>query len=92
MSEKFTPGEWVISTEDDDCFIVRDKDGGFVCYGGCFDPDNKSEVEDAKKDITLIAAAPEMYRLLQQLHGALQSVPILQAEIEKVFRKARGEE
>jgi hypothetical protein len=92
MSEKFTPGEWVISTEDDDCFIVRDKNGGFVCYGGCFDPDNKSEVEDAKKDITLIAVAPDMYRLLQQLHGALKSVPILQAEIEKVFRKARGEE
>lgn len=108
MSEKFTPGEWHISTEDDDCFIVRDKNGGFVCYGGCFDPNNKSEVEAAKKDICLIAKAPQMYRELDKLKNLFItfSYRLLQCkekknaerwmkkamEIEKLLREARGEE
>ena len=43
-------------------------------------------------NLQLIAAAPEMYALLKQLHGVLAKVPLLQDEIEKVLKKARGEE
>lgn len=95
-NEKFTQGEWAVSTEDDDCFIVRDKNGGFVCYGGCFNPDNKSEVEAAKKDIHLIAAAPEMYALLSLMTEPTfmgETIPqYLRSAIESVLNKARGEE
>jgi hypothetical protein len=53
--------------------------------------DNKADYERVRANAYLIKAAPEMYRLLEQLHGTLESVPILQSEIETVLRKARGE-
>ena len=43
-------------------------------------------------DAHLIAAAPEMYELLNRLKDTLSSVPLLQGEIENVLKKARGEE
>lgn len=55
--------------------------------------DNSSIPQEMNRaNAYLIAAAPDMYDTLVSLHGALASVPLLQAEIEKVLKKARGEE
>lgn len=48
--------------------------------------------EDIEDFARKAVAADEMYRLLEQLHGVLKSVPILQSEIEAVLKKVRGEE
>lgn len=96
MSEKFTPGEWKRAMNKSrngkgsvrglsHCRIENEK--------GCviaFTVPQKSRQEQVA-NTNLIAAAPDMYRILEQLHGALKSVPILQKEIEEVLKKARGE-
>ena len=48
--------------------------------------------EDIEDFARKAVVADEMYRLLEQLHGVLKSVPILQSEIEAVLKKVRGEE
>ena len=104
-NEKFTPGEWRVEDYNEwdiaGVFIV-DKEGNPIakmCERFVKIPMPESNFaqlveikEEQEANTYLIATAPEMYRMLEQLHGALQSVPILQAEIEKVFKKARGEE
>lgn len=95
MNEKFTPGEWKIEER-------QSRFGDMELYGFAIltetkricmcQTDDGRDIPQMKANASLIAAAPEMYRLLQQLHGSLQSVPILQAEIEKVLKKARGED
>lgn len=48
--------------------------------------------EDIEDFARKAVVSDEMYKLLEQLYGALKSVPILQKEIETVLKKARGEE
>lgn len=47
------------------------------------------DIEDFARKAVI---SDEMYRMLEQLHGVLKSVPILQGDIEKVLKKARGEQ
>jgi hypothetical protein len=97
MSEKFTPGEWKVNEKTMECgnlyrygFEVVSPDvRKRVCYS---ETDEQKNVEQMQANAALIAAAPEMYRMLEQLHGALAAVPVLQVEIEKVLKKARGEQ
>ena len=97
-NEKFTKEPWEIS--DMSCHDAMDN--FTVCFhigvssngemiADC-QSDNKADYERVKANAHLIKAAPEMYRLLEQLHGTLERVPILQSEIENVLKKARGEE
>lgn len=81
----FTPGPWVMCEDG-----LIDK----MVVGGDYDliidiTHTNGQRNDA--DASLIAAAPKMYALLEQLQGALEHVPILKAEIEKVLKEARGE-
>lgn len=94
-NEKFTPGEWEIeehelSVKNCEMFGFRIKtDSKIICAANSNELKNKPEMQ---ANAHLIAAAPEMYRLLEQLHGTLERVPILQSEIENVLKKAGGEE
>lgn len=96
-TEKFTPGEWhrAFNRSRSGNGNVRGKshcrienENGVVI---AFTVPQSSKQEQVA-NTNLIAAAPEMYRLLNQLHGALSAVPILQREIETVLKKAGGEE
>ena len=85
-NERFTPGPWITVPYS---FNVESNSNGIdVCK--CEDTRYCDETKIA--NAYLIAAAPEMYELLKQLHDALASVPVLQVEIDKVLKKARGEE
>lgn len=97
MTEKFTTEPWEIS--DMSCYDAMDN------YTVCFhigvsstgemiadlQSNDKADYERVKANAYLMKSAPEMYRMLEQLHGALSKVPILQREIEKLLKKARGE-
>ena len=83
MNEKFTPGEWFFEGENE---VNTEQKNICRCIR------LGMETEEMQANAHLIAAAPEMYRLLKQLHGTLSKVPVLQREIEKVLKKARGEE
>lgn len=98
MTEKFTKEPWEIS--DMSCHDAMDN------YTVCFhigvsstgemiadcQSDNKADYERVRANAYLMKSAPDMYEMLEQLHGALSSVSILQGEIEAVLKKARGEE
>jgi hypothetical protein len=93
MTEKFTRGEWVIlpisrSTADVPAFLVHERKFGEVAivnfHGG-------SDGETEKANAALIAAAPDMYRVLKFVKGALGHGSLVM-EIDKVLQKARGEE
>jgi hypothetical protein len=100
MKEKFTPGEWKVSGYK---VVLSETPCNKRCSGYGCDNDFICDLDDGEyheyydpvemnANATLIAAAPDMYRMLEQLHGALKSVPILQGEIEEVLKRARGEE
>lgn len=82
QKEKFTPDEWTIH-EYDSSIVIRDGKN-MVCR--C------SKNAKGKKYARFIKTSQEMYALLEQLHGVLAKVPLLQDEIEKVLKKALGEE
>lgn len=104
--EKFTQGEWTahlgimeptfvhIGKEED----YKDGETPVICelYHGIKKKHQDSsylafDSSEMEANAALIAAAPEMYRMLEQLHGVLSSVPLLQGEIEAVLKKARGD-
>lgn len=85
--EKFTPGEWVTRPGNT---TVLDKKGNPVAM--VYRAEFYRPKEQSFANAALIKAAPEMYRLLERLHGTLGSVPILQGEIEAVLKKARDED
>jgi len=103
--EKFTPGPWRVRKiaefdiyknaslfvlANDDGIIKMGKDAKEVASMPNLHhyPD---EVKTIYANAYLIAAAPEMYELLDRLKDTLASVPLLQSEIENVLKKARGE-
>ena len=86
-TEKFTPGEWVTRPGNTTVLDKNSNPIAMVYRAECYRSKQESFANAA-----LIKAAPEMYLMLEQLHGALASVPLLQGEIEKLLKKARGEE
>lgn len=85
--EKFTPGEWKNRPGNTTILDKNDRPIAMVYRAEYY-----RSKEESFANVALIKAAPEMYRLLEQLHGTLSKVPILQREIEKLLKKARGEE
>lgn len=96
-TEKFTPGKWEVSLHElhDDIFdnleyrIWKCGENKLIAQ---FETWDTTRFAESKANAALISAAPEMYQMLKQLHGTLSKVPVLQGEIEKVLKKARGEE
>lgn len=91
-NEKFTHGEWFLGipfkykhSKSEWCNLYADGEIDPIAVVLLNDGCGKTYHNDA-----LIEAAPEMYRMLKQLHGVLASVPLLQGEIEAVLKKARG--
>lgn len=94
---KFTAGPWERGTMQVQCTAVfrpcvGTADGKLIC--ACADNTDK-----AKANADLIAAAPEMYELLDRIRGRLESCKLEQSidveterEIRQLLAKARGEE
>ena len=98
MSEpKFTNGPWFkkgkrVFWQKPDRSLPKDNlFNGLVCICATTE-DNPSEViEEAHANAELIAAAPEMYVLLEDLLGKFRNDEFA-PQIEAVLKKARGEE
>lgn len=94
MTEKFTQGEWEIEEREAHC-------KGFELYGFAImtetkricmcQTDNPGNIPQMQANAALIAAAPEMYRMLKILHTIVGEGSVAM-EIDKVLKKARGEE
>lgn len=112
MSEtKFTPGPWVARIEDHsfcdtgDVFtsftVATDGAGKYDCFAEVFT--RNDDIYEAAANTRLIAAAPELYDILEHYLDLIQRAndgdtvseqKIFEqaADIEKVLKKARGEE
>lgn len=100
-NEKFTPGAWEIEEREAHIkdmhlwkFGIMTKEHR-ICM--CQTDDDRN-IPQMKANAALIAAAPEMYRMLKYLADGIRWGEIqhtdrsLAAEIEKLLKKARGEE
>ncbi len=82
MSEaKFTKGEWVASEGVGNSAIVYIPNGGFDISG----------IPDAMPNAHLIAAAPEMYAMLESIMRGDLRVYGYEYRIGNLLAKARGE-
>ena len=88
--DKFTPPPWRAPDKGNLRGAVVDKDGKMVC-----DPSGAGRHEDeAEANARLIAAAPEMYYILDiiDIYHALKGVNNRwQRTISKLMKKVRGE-
>lgn len=92
--EKFTQGEWVMGERQASCcgfdmycfFIMANHE--IICLSKTVDQEN---IPKMQANANLIAAAPEMYEILKLVKDELGS-GFLVMEIDKVLKKARGEE
>lgn len=98
MKTKFTPGPW-IAIEDNGKFYIDKNQVNRTEIEGCIADDIKSQ-----SDAALIAAAPEMYNLLEKIEKLINQdanggdrydsyvyASGVNSEIDKLLRKARGE-
>ena len=87
MSEtKFTKGEWFAIVDDECCFIDTYKKGLIADL-------EKSDApcDEAEANAHLIAAAPDMYAMLEYLREDYGLLTDVGKDIDKLLAKARGE-
>lgn len=103
MKTKFTKGPWV-AVDRGAWFEIDSADGENVANSGGFDPDHTgfNFCDELAANSHLIAAAPEMYELLEkqselmdfldeQTHPNIE-LDAVKHEIDKLLAKARGEQ
>lgn len=104
MNEKFTPApwEWVKDRNTDGYYGLYSGDTPVVYPQRCNDGDEGlawfstdesyyGETALKESDAALIAAAPEMYNLLMQMHISGRLGLDVHGRIEQLLAKARGE-
>jgi len=95
MENKFTPGPWHVKDNGLIFILPPDESGNFV-VAGCGQTYSVSDWEKERSlaNAALIAAAPEMYDLLERIYGVDPRSTIcleLINEIPELLKKARGE-
>lgn len=98
MIEKFTPGEWWVEITDHELADTGDYVTDFAVatektgVAQCFDNSVVSE-EEAAANCHLIAAAPDMYRLLKRLIELTDYAELVGVlfDAKTALKKARGE-
>ena len=96
MTEKFTQGAWQIEERSMRCGditrfgfqVISPEMRKRVCYS---ETDDEKNIPEMQANAALIAAAPEMYRTLEFLRTILGAGSV-SMEVDKVLKKARGEE
>ena len=88
MDTKFTKGEWKVETQ-----FQLDINGGFITTQ--MSGDKFAPVSEREANAHLIAAAPDMYKMLETIVDSIAKTDIGSIEdmiaIELLLKKARGE-
>ena len=110
-TEKFTPGEWEFSLNEVQDGIFDHLEYHIWKCGENksivrFETWDKTKFAESKANAALIAAAPEMYRMLEDVKGDFKALSVnpnvsetvkanawyMMNKIEALLKKARGEE
>ncbi len=93
MKEKFTQGEWVV-----DVYAAKHKLDVWAGEDRIYHNPSISDLVVDSANANLIAAAPEMYRLLVDISKSIDhcgdeiDTDFMRSSIEKLLTKARGED
>lgn len=86
MKEKFTKGEWEFDRTID---RVVDASGDTICATG----DSWNSYKNSDANAALIAAAPEMYEMLESIAASMECFHGVDTDsIFNLLAKARGEQ
>lgn len=105
MNEKFTPGPWEAGKNPYMCDLVEDYGKSIyvgndsIAWAKVKNPNSKKAIQKAIANAALIAAAPEMYEMLQ-FFCSRKHTPICKnapdscsvCKLNRILKKARGEE
>ena len=105
MSEKFTKGDWIVSDQREIegmkyAYSIHDEDGWYIAHI------ENCNMEEQEENAYLIAAAPKMYWMLDEVKEELEMISanpnvseqikastwLSALHIEAVLKKARGEQ
>jgi hypothetical protein len=78
-----TPGQWKFSISDNGRHQISGKDGKQICM--------MWNCKERNSNAHLIAAAPEMYEMLQRMNRYFVEHSVIHNEIEALLSKARGD-
>lgn len=88
MNEKFTPAPWKVHG---DWQILDSNERLIAQFEPLNDEPSNGNTSESFANAALIAAAPEMYNLLMQMHLAGRLGLDVHKRIEQLLAKARGE-
>ena len=91
MENKFTKGNWNISDDTSECYLVKSDDGGLIAsvYDGDID-DEAIHMDVVQANAKLIAAAPNMLDALLETDKDLCVLESTMAQIEANYPRAEG--
>jgi hypothetical protein len=91
MNEKFTKGPWKVFTKEDSYLCAGKigviEDGDCIVVAEC----NDWLATEKRHNAALIAAAPEMYAMLDKMLNSEQPASYFYEEADALLAKARGE-
>ena len=75
MKKKFSQGDWNVSDDTSECYLVKSDDGGLIAfvYDGDID-DEAIHMDVVEANAKLIAAAPDMLEALEYIIESINPV------------------
>ena len=86
----FTSGPWSVRSNDE-CSKVQDSKGHLLAMCSFIHSRGRRDTEEVRANAHLIAAAPEMYAALNDIHDFLRSHDYDTRLVRSAIAKAKGE-
>ena len=85
MEKKFTEGNWNISDDTSECYLVKSDDGGLIAFVYDGDIDEEAiHMDVVEANAKLIAAAPDMFAALEYLIEAINPIDACRGKFESL--------
>ena len=85
MKKKFTEGDWNVSDDTSECYLVKSYDGCLIAsvHDGDID-DEAIHMDVVKANAKLIAAAPDMFAALEYLIESINPIDACRGKFESL--------